>query len=143
MLRAGSDVTIVTYGACCPIVLAAAEVLAAVGVEAEFVDVRTLLLFDTSGAICASLRRTNRILFVDEDVPGGTTAYMMQQVLEEQGGHEWLDAPASTLSGTPHRPAYGSDGDYFSKPNRETIFEAAYDLMHQSSPARFPRFFAP
>ena len=141
VLREGDDLTIVTYGACCPIAIAAARTLATVGVEAEIIDVRTLLPFDIEGRICASVRRTNRVLFVDEDVPGGTTAYMMQQVLEEQGGYEWLDAPARTLSAASHRPAYGSDGDYFSKPNRESIFEAAYELMRESDPASYPLFY--
>ena len=105
------------------------------------IDVQTLLPFDRHGAIVESLRKTNRVLFLDEDVPGGTTAYMMQQVLEGQGGFAWLDAAPRTLSGKEHRPAYGSDGDYFSKPNRETIFETVYEMMHESDPASFPVFY--
>jgi pyruvate/2-oxoglutarate/acetoin dehydrogenase E1 component len=129
VIRPGTDVTIVTYGACCRIALEAAEKLSAVGIDAEVIDVQTLLPFDRHGRILESLRKTNRILFVDEDVPGGTTAYMYQQVLEVQGGYYWLDSPARTLPGKPHRPAYGSDGDYFSKPNAESIFEAVYEMM--------------
>jgi len=104
-------------------------------------DVQTLLPFDREGRIRASIEKTNRVLFLDEDVPGGATAYMMREVLETQGAWEWLDAPPRTLSAAAHRPAYGTDGDYFSKPNRESIFEAVYDLMHESDPRRFPLFF--
>jgi len=138
ILRPGGDVTVVTYGACCTITLRAAELLSAVGVEAEVIDVQTLLPFDRDQSISESLKKTNRIVFVDEDVPGGATAYMMQEVLETQGGYVWLDSEPRTVTGQPHRPAYGTDGDYFSKPNRETIFEAIYVLMRETDPGRFP-----
>jgi 2-oxoisovalerate dehydrogenase E1 component len=141
VIREGTDVTLVTYGACCRIALEAAQKLAEVGIEVEIVDVQTLLPFDLPGRIVESLRKTNRVLFVDEDVPGGTTAYMMRQVLEVQGGFAWLDSAPRTLPGKEHRPSYGSDGDYFSKPNRESIFEAVYEMMHESDPASFPVFF--
>lgn len=141
ILREGTDVTIVTYGACCRIVLEAAEALSRCGIEAEVIDVQTLLPFDLKGVILNSLKKTNRILFVDEDVPGGTTAYMMQEVVEKQEGYYWLDSEPRTLPAKPHRPAYGSDGDYFSKPNAEQIFEAAYEIMHEADPGRFPMFF--
>jgi pyruvate/2-oxoglutarate/acetoin dehydrogenase E1 component len=137
-LRPGTDVTLVTYGACCRIVLEAAEVLSQVGIEAEVIDVQTLLPFDRNGAILESLKKTSHIVFVDEDVPGGTTAYMMQEVIEKQGGFSWLDAPPRTLAGSPHRPAYGSDGDYWSKPNVEQVFEMVYALMREAEPGRFP-----
>ena len=88
-----------------------------------------------------SLKKTSRILFIDEDVPGGATAYMLQQVIEQQGGYAWLDSPPRTLSAQPHRPAYGSDGDYWSKPNAESIFEAAYEMMHEVDPGKFPLFY--
>jgi 2-oxoisovalerate dehydrogenase E1 component len=139
IIRPGTDVTVVTYGACCPIALEAAEQLAAVGIEAELIDVRTLLPFDLHGRILDSLRKTNRILFLDEDCPGGATAYMMQKVIEEQGGYYWLDCAPRTLAAKEHRPAYGSDGDYFSKSNREQIFEAVYAIMHEANPIRFPK----
>ncbi len=138
VLRDGSDVTIVTYGACCRIVLDAAELLAGLGVEAEVIDVQTLLPFDRPGRIAASLRKTNRLVFVDEDVPGGATAYMLREALEVQGGFQWLDAAPATLSAQAHRPAYGSDGDYFSKPNREDVVEVAYRLVAERDPRRFP-----
>ncbi|HEX7182525.1 MAG TPA: transketolase C-terminal domain-containing protein [Thermoanaerobaculia bacterium] len=141
VLREGTDVTIVTYGATCRIALEAAEKLAAVGIDAEIVDIQTLIPFDRHSRIVESLKKTNRVLFVDEDVPGGASAYMMQQVLEKQGGYRWLDAEPRTLTGKEHRPAYGSDGDYWSKPNRETIFEAVYEMMHEADPEGYPLFF--
>jgi pyruvate/2-oxoglutarate/acetoin dehydrogenase E1 component len=133
-------VTLVTYGACCRIALEAAEKLHQVGIEVEVIDVQTLLPFDRHGRILESLKKTNRILFVDEDVPGGTTAYMLQQVIEKQGGYYWLDSPPRTLPGKEHRPAYGSDGDYWSKPNVESIFDAVYEMMHEVNPQQYPLF---
>jgi pyruvate/2-oxoglutarate/acetoin dehydrogenase E1 component/TPP-dependent pyruvate/acetoin dehydrogenase alpha subunit len=141
VLREGGDVTVVTYGACCRVALEAAERLAQVGIEVEVVDVQTLLPFDLAGRVLDSLRKTNRIVFMDEDVPGGATAYMMQQVLEVQGGYAWLDSEPRTLPGAEHRTAYGSDGDYWSKPNREQLFETVYELMHEANPARYPLFY--
>jgi pyruvate/2-oxoglutarate/acetoin dehydrogenase E1 component/TPP-dependent pyruvate/acetoin dehydrogenase alpha subunit len=140
VLREGRDVTVVTYGACCRIVLDAADRLARAGIDIEVIDVQTLLPFDRGARILESLKKTNRIVFVDEDVPGGTTAYMLQQVIEGQGGYHWLDAEPRTVSGKEHRPAYGSDGDYWSKPNRELVFEAVYELMHEAKPGQFPIF---
>ncbi len=141
VLREGSDVTLVTYGACCKIALETADKLAESGIDVEVVDVQTLLPFDRPGVIGQSLRKTNRILFLDEDVPGGATAYMMQQVLERQKGYFWLDSEPRTLCGTEHRPAYGSDGDYWSKPNAEQVFTTVYELMHEAEPERFPVFY--
>jgi len=138
ILRPGSDLTLVTYGACVRIALDAAEKLAETGIDVEVIDVQSLLPFDLPGTIGKSIQKTSRVLFVDEDVPGGTTAYMLQQALVEQDGYRWLDSPPATLSASQHRPAYGSDGDYYSKPNRETIFQAAYGLMRESDPTRFP-----
>jgi pyruvate/2-oxoglutarate/acetoin dehydrogenase E1 component/TPP-dependent pyruvate/acetoin dehydrogenase alpha subunit len=140
VLREGGDATVVTYGACCRIALEAAESLAACGISAEVIDVQTLSPFDRHGTIAASLRKTNRILLLDEDVPGGATAFMMQQVLDRDGGYAWLDAAPRCLAAKEHRPAYGSDGDYWSKPNRESIVEAVYELMHEGDPRRFPLF---
>jgi pyruvate/2-oxoglutarate/acetoin dehydrogenase E1 component len=131
----------VTYGACCAIALEAAELLQRVGIHIELIDVQTLVPFDLQRRILRSLQKTSRILFLDEDFPGGATAYMLHQVLEVQGGYDLLDCAPRTLSAKEHRPAYGSDGDYFSKPNREQIFEAVYALMHESSPQRFPIFY--
>ena len=141
VLRQGRDVTVVTYGATCRIALEAAEKLAQVGIDTEIVDVQTLLPFDLHGRIVESLKKTNRVLFLDEDVPGGATAYMLQEVVEKQGGFAWLDSAPRTLTGKPHRPAYGSDGDYFSKPSRESVFEAVYDMMYEADPGAFPIFY--
>lgn len=140
-IRDGKDVTIVTYGACCRVVLDAADKLSKAGIEVEVIDVQSLMPFDIHGKIVESLKKTNRILFVDEDVPGGTTAYMMQEVIEKQGGYFHLDSPARTLSAKAHRPAYGSDGDYWSKPNAETVFDAVYDMMHEVDPSLYPKFY--
>jgi 2-oxoisovalerate dehydrogenase E1 component len=141
ILREGKDVTLVTYGALCRISMEAAEELAKIGIEVEVIDVQSLLPFDRPGTIVESLKKTNRLLFVDEDVPGGTTAYMMQEVIEKQGGYTWLDSPPRTLSATAHRPAYGSDGDYWSKPNKETVFNAVYEIMAEVDPAKYPALF--
>ena len=138
IIREGSDVTLVTYGACCRIVMDAAARLSMAGVEAEVIDVQSLMPFDVHSKIVESLKKTSRIVFIDEDVPGGTTAYMLQEVIEKQGGYHWLDSEPRTLPGQAHRPAYGSDGDYWSKPNAEQVFEAAYELMHEADPARYP-----
>lgn len=141
IIREGEDVTIVTYGASCRIALEAAEMLAKVKIEAEVVDVQTLLPFDVNGRIVESLKKTNRILFLDEDVPGGTSAYMFQEVIEKQGGYHWLDAEPRTLAAQAHRPAYGTDGNHFSKPNAEDVFTAVYELMYESDPATYPLFY--
>jgi 2-oxoisovalerate dehydrogenase E1 component len=141
LIRQGSDITVVTYGACCTIAEEAANQLQSIGIEMDLIDIRTLIPFDRHGVILNSLKKTNRILFLDEDCPGGATAYMMQKVIEEQAGYGWLDCAPRTLSAKEHRPAYGSDGDYFSKPNREQIFMAVYEIMHEANPRRFPDFF--
>ena len=137
MLRAGSDLTLVTYGALCRIAVESAEMLARVGIEVEVIDVQTLLPFDREKRIVESLKKTSRVLFVDEDVPGGASAFMMREVLEVQGGFWWLDAAPRTLTGKEHRPAYGSDGDYFSKPGREEIFAVVVAMMAEGDPARW------
>jgi pyruvate/2-oxoglutarate/acetoin dehydrogenase E1 component/TPP-dependent pyruvate/acetoin dehydrogenase alpha subunit len=131
-LRRGGDATVVTYGSTTRIVLEAAERLSTAGVEAEVIDAQTLLPFDVEGRIAESIKETSRVLFVDEDVPGGATAYMMREVLERQGAFAWLDSSPRTLSGAEHRPAYGSDGDYWSKPNAESVFDAVYELVAEA-----------
>lgn len=139
-LREGHDITLVTYGAMCPIVMEAADDLSELGIEAEVIDVQSLLPFDIHHHIVESLKKTSRIVCIDEDVPGGATAYMMQHILEQQGGYHWLDSEPRTITGTPHRPAYGSDGDYFSKPNKHTIVDVVYDMMNEVSPKQYPFF---
>lgn len=141
VIREGSDVSIVTYGSMCRIVAEAADLLAGKGIECEIVDVQTLLPFDTGHLITKSIKKTNRVIFADEDVPGGASAYMMQQVLDIQGAYQHLDSAPMAISAQPHRPAYASDGDYFSKPNAEQIFEKVYGMMSEAEPNRFPALY--
>jgi pyruvate/2-oxoglutarate/acetoin dehydrogenase E1 component len=138
IVREGEHLTIVSYGSTLRLVLEAAERLTAWDIEAEVIDVQTLLPFDLEGTIVHSLRKTNRALFVDEDVPGGATAYMMREVLEVQEGYRYLDSAPATLCAAPHRPLYGSDGDYFSKPSVDDIVEKVLAIMHESDPSAWP-----
>jgi pyruvate/2-oxoglutarate/acetoin dehydrogenase E1 component len=138
VLRQGNDVTVVTYGPLCRISLEAAEILSELGIEIEVIDVQTLLPFDVHARIVESLKKTGRVLFLDEDVPGGATAYMMQEVLERQNGYRYLDSAPRTLTARPHRPAYATDGDYFSKPGVEHILETITEMMHEVNPSRYP-----
>lgn len=135
----GDDVTIVTYGSCVRIALEAMEQLKVTGISCELIDVQTLLPFDIHHTIVESIQKTNRVLFFDEDVPGGATSYMFQKVIEEQQAFYFLDSPAKTLSAKAHRAAYGSDGDYFSKPSADDLFDAVYEIMHEVDPNRFPK----
>ncbi|RYZ17391.1 MAG: transketolase, partial [Chitinophagaceae bacterium] len=129
VVREGTDITLVTYGSTLRIVLDAAALLEQQGVSCEVVDVQTLLPFDINHKIIESLKKTNRIAFIDEDVPGGAAAFMFTKVMEEQGGYRWLDVAPRTITAKAHRPAYGSDGDYFSKPNAEEIQDAVLEMM--------------
>jgi len=138
VLREGTDATVVTYGACCAIALDAALALDELGVSCEVIDVQTLNPFDSGQMLVRSLEKTHALVCVDEDVPGGASAFMLQQVLEKQGGWWHLDAAPRTLAASPNRPAYGPDGDYFSKPNRESIVEAVYEVVRERQPWRFP-----
>jgi pyruvate/2-oxoglutarate/acetoin dehydrogenase E1 component/TPP-dependent pyruvate/acetoin dehydrogenase alpha subunit len=129
IIKEGADITIVSYGSTLRIIQDAVERLTHLGIDCEIIDVQTLLPFDINHQIVASLKKTNRIVFIDEDVPGGGTAYMYQQVIEKQGGYRWLDVAARTISAKAHRPAYASDGDYFSKPNTEEIIQVIREMM--------------
>jgi pyruvate/2-oxoglutarate/acetoin dehydrogenase E1 component/TPP-dependent pyruvate/acetoin dehydrogenase alpha subunit len=131
IIREGTDITIVSYGATLRIAQQAAEQLEAFDISCEIIDVQTLLPFDVHHKILESLKKTNRIVFIDEDVPGGAAAYMFNKVMEEQGGYRWLDAAPRTITAMAHRPAYGSDGDYFSKPNAEEIKEVIKEMMKE------------
>ncbi|MEN8786361.1 MAG: thiamine pyrophosphate-dependent enzyme [Flavobacteriales bacterium] len=135
--REGSDITLVSYGSTFNICTEVAKQLAEVDISVELIDVQTLLPFDVNHAIVESIKKTNRVIFVDEDVPGGATAYMLDKVMVEQEAYKYLDSKPVTLASKAHRPAYGSDGDYFSKPNMETIFEAVYEMMHEANPAKY------
>ena len=141
ILKSGTDITLVTYGATCRPALDAARTLEELGVSVEVIDVQTLLPFDVDSLIVESIKRTNRVIFVDEDVPGGTTAYMMREVLEKQGGYRWLDSQPITLSAQEHRPAYGTDGNFWSKPEAEHILETVYDIMHEVNPTKYKAIF--
>ena len=137
----GTDITIVTYGSTCNLTEEAIKELNQLGISAELIDVRTLMPFDKNHSIVESLKKTNKVLFLDEDVKSGGTAYMMQKVLEEQGGYYHLDVEPKTLSAKNHRPAYGTDGDYFSKPSIDDIVETCYAMMRDSYPDRFPALY--
>jgi pyruvate/2-oxoglutarate/acetoin dehydrogenase E1 component/TPP-dependent pyruvate/acetoin dehydrogenase alpha subunit len=129
IIKEGSDISIVSYGSVLRIVQEAAEILEAMDIHCEIIDIQTLLPFDTHHSILASLKKTSRIVFVDEDVPGGAAGYMFNKVMEEQGGYRWLDVAPRTITGKAHRPSYGSDGDYFSKPNTEEIVDVIRQMM--------------
>jgi 2-oxoisovalerate dehydrogenase E1 component len=141
ILREGSDVTVVTYGSMCRVVMEAAEDLEKAGIQCEVIDVQTLLPFDINHVIADSVKKTNRVVFADEDVPGGATSFMMQQVLECQNAYRFLDAKPVTIAAKEHRPAYASDGDYFTKPNPEEVFEKIYALMHEMDPDTYPSLY--
>lgn len=141
ILEIGSDVTLITYGSCVRIAQDAIEQLNEFGIQVELIDVQTLLPFDINHVIASSVKKTGRIICFDEDVPGGATAFMLQKVIEEQGVWKYLISEPMTISAMEHRPAYTSDGDYFSNPNAEDVFEAVYKMMHKTDPNRWPKIF--
>jgi len=137
VLNEGTDVTLVTYGSCVRIAQEGMKLLEKQNISVELIDVQSLLPFDLEHRIVESVKKTNRVVFMDEDFPGGGTAYMMQEVLEKQGGYEFLDSKPITITARPNRSPYGSDGDYFTKPNAEDIFEVIYKMMNESDPTTF------
>jgi len=141
ILKEGTDLTLVTYGSCVKIAEDAVAQLLDFGIDVELIDVQSLLPFDVNHMIVDSLKKTNKIIFFDEDVPGGATAFMMQKVMEEQKGYFYLDAEPKTVTAKEHRPAYSTDGDYFSNPNAEDVFDAVYNLMHDVNPFKYPKIF--
>ena len=140
-INEGADVTLVTYGSCCRIAMEAVKQLAEADISVEVIDVQTLLPFDMDHSIVESVKKTNRLIVLDEDVTGGASAYILQKVLEEQGAYQFLDSEPRTLAAKDHRPAYGSDGDYFSKPSADDVFDTIYEMMHESNPNKFPRIY--
>jgi pyruvate/2-oxoglutarate/acetoin dehydrogenase E1 component/TPP-dependent pyruvate/acetoin dehydrogenase alpha subunit len=140
-IHSGNDLTLVTYGSCCRVALEAVKQLQEIDINVEVIDVQTLLPFDINATIVDSVKRTNRLLVLDEDVPGGASAYIMQKVLEEQGAYKYLDSEPKTLTAKDHRPAYGSDGDYFSKPSADDVYDAVYEMMHEVNPTIFPKIY--
>jgi pyruvate/2-oxoglutarate/acetoin dehydrogenase E1 component/TPP-dependent pyruvate/acetoin dehydrogenase alpha subunit len=140
-LKEGKDITLVSYGSTLRLVEQAAKELLEVGIDAEIIDVQSLLPFDIKHDIAKSVAKTNRLLVIDEDVPGGASAYILQQVVDVQGAYQYLDSKPETLAAKEHRPAYGTDGDYFSKPSAEDIFEKVYGIMHEVKPGEFPELY--
>ncbi len=141
ILKSGADITLVTYGSCVRIAEDAVAQLKDFNIDVELIDVQTLLPFDLDHVILNSIKKTNKVVFFDEDVPGGATAYMMQKVLEEQKAFFYLDAQPATLTGHAHRAAYSTDGDYFSNPNAEDVFDTVYNIMHDVNPEMYPKIF--
>ena len=137
--KAGKDITLVTYGSTWKIVMEAANELEKLGINTEIIDIQSLIPFDITAEILESVKKTNRLMVIDEDVEGGASAYIMQQILEKQGAFRYLDSLPTTLTAKNHRPAYASDGDYFSKPSVEDIVEKVYEIFHESNPAKFPK----
>lgn len=138
-IREGKDITLVSYGSTLRIVSQAVEELAEFGIEAEVIDVQSLIPFDINHDIVKSVMKTNRLLVIDEDVPGGASAYILQKIIEEQRAYQYLDSAPKTLSAKDHRPAYATDGDYFSKPNAEDVFEKVYAIMYEANPQKYPK----
>lgn len=137
-IKEGSDITVVSYGSTLRVVEQAAKELAEMNINVEIIDAQSLLPFDLRHDCVKSLQKTNRLLVVDEDVPGGASAYILQHIVENQGGYKYLDSKPQTLTAKAHRPAYGTDGDYFSKPSEEDVFEKIYAIMHESNPEKYP-----
>ena len=140
-IKQGSDITLVSYGSTLRLVEQAAKELLEVGIDAEIIDIQSLLPFDINHDIVKSLAKTNRLLVIDEDVPGGASAFILQQIIDEQKGYKYLDSNPETLASKAHRPAYGTDGDYFSKPSVEDIFEKVYGMMHEVNPSKYPSLY--
>jgi pyruvate/2-oxoglutarate/acetoin dehydrogenase E1 component len=138
-VKEGTDMTLVSYGSTLRIVQQVAKELLEVGVDAEVIDVQSLVPIDINHDISKSLEKTNRLVIIDEDVPGGASAYILNEVLNNQNGYQYLDSQPKLITSKEHRPAYGTDGDYFSKPSAEDIFEGVYDVMHEMSPIDFPK----
>ena len=136
-IREGKDITLVSYGSTLRLVEKAAKELIQVGIDVEIIDAQSLLPFDLNNDCVKSLAKTNKLLVIDEDLPGGASAYLLQEIIEKQDGYQYLDSKPSTLTSKAHRPAYGTDGDYFSKPSAEDIFEKVYEIMHESNPKKF------
>ncbi|MUV02508.1 transketolase [Flavobacterium rakeshii] len=140
-IKEGTDITLVSYGSTLRLVEQAAKELLEVGINAEIIDVQSLLPFDINHDIVKSVAKTNRLLVIDEDVPGGASAYILQQILDEQNAYRYLDSKPETLTSKAHRPAYGTDGDYFSKPSAEDIYEKVYAIMHEVNPTEYPQLY--
>ena len=140
-IKEGTDITLVSYGSTLRLVEQAAKELLGSGINCEIIDIQSLLPFDINQDIAKSIAKTNRLLVIDEDVPGGASAYILQQIVENQNGYNHLDSKPHTLTAKAHRPAYGTDGDYFSKPSIEDIFEKVYAMMNEVNPSKYPNLY--
>jgi len=140
-LRKGTDITLVSYGSTLRLVEQAAKELFEAGIDCEVIDLQSLLPFDIHSDIVKSIAKTNRLLVIDEDLPGGASAYILQQIVEQQDAYNHLDSKPQTLTAKAHRPAYGTDGDYFSKPSTEDIYEKVYEMMHEVNPSKYPSLY--
>jgi pyruvate/2-oxoglutarate/acetoin dehydrogenase E1 component len=138
VLREGTDITVVSYGSTLRIIEQAAQELERAGIDIEIIDIQSLLPFDLNHDIVESIKKTNRLIVIDEDAPGGASAYILQKVLDDQNAYKYLDSKPQTLTAQAHRPAYGSDGDYFSKPSADDVFDKIYAIMHEAMPSKFP-----
>ncbi|HLT32723.1 MAG TPA: transketolase C-terminal domain-containing protein, partial [Aquaticitalea sp.] len=138
-IKEGNDITLVSYGSTLRLVEQASKELQEVGIDAEIIDVQSLLPFDLNHDIVKSVEKTNRLMVIDEDVSGGASAFILNEIINTQNAYQYLDSQPQTLTAKPHRPAYGTDGDYFSKPSAEDIFEAVYAVMHEVNPADYPK----
>ena len=138
-VKEGEDITVVSYGSTLKLVEETSKELLQVGIHIEIIDAQSLVPFDLDHQVAKSLEKTNRLVIIDEDVPGGASAYLLDQILNKQGGYQFLDSQPLTLSAKDHRPAYGTDGDYFSKPSTEDIFEVIYNMIHEVDPVKFKK----
>jgi 2-oxoisovalerate dehydrogenase E1 component len=138
VLKEGKDITLLTYGSNCVLAQAACDELAQFGVDVELIDAQSLIPFDLDHAVVESVKKTNALVVLDEDVRGGASAFLLQQILEDQKGYQYLDAAPVTITSKDHRPAFASDGDYFSKPSVDDMVERIYSVMHERNPSKYP-----
>jgi pyruvate/2-oxoglutarate/acetoin dehydrogenase E1 component len=138
-IKQGTDITLVSYGSTLRIIEQAVKELQQIGIDPEVIDVQSLLPLDINHQIVKSIEKTNRLLVIDEDVPGGASAYILQHIVDQQNGYQHLDSKPQTLTAKQHRPAYGTDGDYFSKPSSEDVYEKVYEMMHETDPVKYPK----
>jgi pyruvate/2-oxoglutarate/acetoin dehydrogenase E1 component len=139
--KEGTDITLVSYGSTFHVVAEAAEQLEDIGISAEVIDIQSILPMDINHDIAKSISKTNRLLVIDEDLPHGATAYILQKIIEQQKAYNYLDSAPKTLTAKEHRPAYASDGDYFSKPSAEDVFDTVYEIMHEYNPKKYPEIY--
>ena len=139
ILKEGKDISIISYGSTLNLVFDSISEFDDLGIDVEIIDVQTLIPFDIGNEILTSVKKTNRIIIVDEDVPGGASAYILHKLIDEQGIFNYLDSPPKTLTGKDHRPSYGTDGDYFSKPSVDDIVESVCQIMNETNPSKYPR----